>query len=321
MRLSNVDLNLLVTFDALHRECSVARAARRVGLSPSAMSHSLARLRELFDDPLFVRSGVRMTPTARAESIAQDVRAALEHVETALEKPTDFRPDQSRQTFRVGASNDVQIALLPILLSTLRERAPDVRVEISDIPPGEQTQRELNAGSIDLAIGYLGRTSGAMRRQKLLETRIVSLASAAHPRIRGSLSLDQYLEESHVAIRSAAPHGLDPSPDVLLKRDGLRRRIAARVDNPEVALLVVARSDLLCSASELMVQGLARLDEIQVLDHPLPMPSQAISAVWQERTHADPMHQWFRKLVFRIAERWSARPSQGAYPPRASVSR
>ncbi len=321
MRLSNVDLNLLVTFDALHRECSVARAARRVGLSPSAMSHSLARLRELFDDPLFVRSGVRMTPTARAESIAQDVRAALDHVETALEKPSDFRPEQSHQTFRVGASNDVQIALLPILLSTLRERAPDVQVEISDARTGEQTQHELSAGSIDLAIGYLGRATGAVRLQKLLDTRIVSLASVAHPRVRGSLNLDQYLEESHVAIRSAAPLGLNPSPDGLLKREGLRRRIAARVDNPEVALLIVARSDLLCSASELMVQGLARLDEIQVLDHPLPMPGQAISGAWHTRTHADPMHQWFRKLVFRIAERWSGGPGSHHLLPRVAIPR
>lgn len=321
MRLSNLDLNLLVTFDALHRECSVARAARRVGLSPSAMSHSLARLREIFDDPLFVRSGARMTPTARAESIAQDVRAALDHVENALEKPSDFRPEQSRQTFRVSAPTDVQMALLPILLSTLRERAPDVRVEVSDGGTGEKTQRELASGTVDLAIGYLIRTSSAVRLQRLLETRIVSLASAAHPRIRGTLSLDQYLDEGHVAIRSAGPLGLAPSPDALLKRDGLRRRIAAQVDNPEVALLIVARSDLLCSASELMVQGLARLDEIQVLDHPLPMSGHAVSAAWHARTHADPMHQWFRKLVFRIAERWSARPGNRRFPLQSATPR
>jgi len=310
MRLSNVDLNLLVTFDALLREGSVAQAARRVGLSPSAMSHSLARLRELFDDPLFVRSGPRMTPTPRAESIAHDVRAALEHVETALEKPSDFRPEESRQTFRVSASNDVQIALLPSLLSTLRERAPDVRVEVADASTRDRIQRDLAAGDLDLSLGYLNRAAAGVRLRKLLETRIVSLASAAHPRIRGTLSLEQYLAEGHVAIDTSGPIGLIVSADRILKREGLRRRVAARVGNPEVALLVVARSDLIGSASELMVDGLARLDELQVLDHPLPMPRLTVSAAWSVRTQSDPMHQWFRKLVFRIAERWSGRPAR-----------
>jgi DNA-binding transcriptional LysR family regulator len=276
------------------------------------MSHSLARLRELFDDPLFVRSGPRMTPTARAESIANDVRAALDHVGNALESPSVFRPEQSEQIFRISASNDVQIALLPELLSTLQERAPHVRVEISDASSWERNQRELASGGLDLAIGYLNRASSSLRLRKLLDTRIVSLASAAHPRIRGTLSLEQYLEEGHVAIRSTGPIGLVASPDGLLKREGLRRRIAACVDNPEVALLVVARSDLICSASELMVNGLSRIDEIQVLDHPLQMPGHTVAAGWHARTHSDPTHQWFRKQVFGIAERWSARSGRRA---------
>lgn len=308
MRLSTVDLNLLVAFDALHREGSVSRAARRVGLSPSAMSHSLARLRELFEDPLFVRAGIRMTPTPRAEAISHDVRAALEHVESALESPSEFRPEASKQTFRVGASNDVQVAILPYLLPALRDAAPDVRVDVADLPTRDRMNRDLASGDLDLSIGYLDRLPSSLHRRKLFETRIVSVASGAHPRIRGHLGLEQYLREGHVAIVNSGPIGLLTSPDGLLKRDGLRRRVVSEVSNPEVALLVVAQSDLLCSATELMVTGLAHLAVLQVLEHPLKMPRLSVSAAWHARTHTHRMHQWFRELVFRIAARWDTAP-------------
>lgn len=306
MPLSNVDLNLLVTFDALHREGSVAAAARRVGLSPSAMSHSLARLRALFGDPLFVRSGVRMRPTPRADALAGDIRAALEHVESALMAPSDFRPEAAKQTLRLAASSDVQFALLPSLVSVVRARAPRLRVDVTDLPAGERLPRELASGELDLAVGPVGRGTPTLRRRKLLETRIVAIASAAHPRIRGMLSHEQYLREGHIAIGSSSPIGALPSPDDLLKRQGGHRRIVARVGNPELALHLVSRSDLICSVSELMAEGLADRSDLQVLEHPLAMPSFAVAAAWHARTHVHPMHQWFRRLVFDLVEQGPA---------------
>lgn len=317
MPLSNVDLNLLVTFDALLREGSVSAAAQRVGLSPSAMSHSLARLRALFGDPLFVRSGVHMRPTPRAEALAGDIRAALEHVESALMAPADFRPEATKQTLRLSASGDVQFALLPSLLAIVRERAPRLRIDISDLPARDRLPRELASGDLDLAIGPLERGSTTLRRRRLLDTRIVAIASTNHPRIRGRISLEQYLREGHVAIGGVRPNGALPSPDALLKREGFHRRIVARVGNPEVALHLVARSDLICSASELMVAGLVDRDAFQVLAHPLSLPPFVVSAAWHARTHVHPLHQWFRRLVFRLAEE---QPTLRPSPPIATAS-
>jgi DNA-binding transcriptional LysR family regulator len=175
-------------------------------------------------------------------------------------------------------------------------------VAVTELPTREQLERELASGELDLALGHLSRLSSSLRRRRLFETRIVSVASKAHPRIRGRLGLEDYLREGHVAIDGSGPIGLIASPDGLLKREGLRRRVVARVANPEVALLVVSESDLICSATELMVEGLAHLAELQVLDHPLTMPRLTVSAAWHARSHAHPMHDWFRKLVFGLVE-------------------
>lgn len=297
MQLSGIDLNLLVIFDALYLEGSVAGAARRVGLSPSGLSHSLGRLRELFEDPLFLRSGAGMSPTPRADSLAPHVQAALRHVRDAFDEQHAFDPAVSRQTFTLSASDDLQVMLLPSVLAAAERTATHVRVEVVDAPRNEDVLRSLARGEIDVALGHFDFASPAVHQEVLFETRIACLAREGHPRIDGKLALDQYLEEGHVAIRPSGPVDRPFELDAMLRDSGLERRVVSVVSSLEVAPLVVAQSDLICAAAERMVAGTAQMLGLQILDHPLPVPRQRVHAAWHDRTARSSAHRWFRELL------------------------
>jgi DNA-binding transcriptional LysR family regulator len=290
-----MDLNLLVSLDALLEERSVVRAAKRVGLSPSAMSHSLGRLRDLFDDALLVRSAAGMLATPRAEALHRHVRQALDCVRAALEELPEFDPASSTRAFRMSASDDIQAMILPPLLQRLSKEGPDIKVVTSDAKPAEATAAALANGELDAAIGQFRRLPLGIHQELLFETRIVCLVRSTHPRIQGRLTLRQYLEEGHVAVRPR----MDPSLDLddLLGQRGEKRRIVASVCSLEVAPLVVAHTDFICSAAERVVEDFVEDLQLQMLDHPADPPSQKLYLFWPDRLHASPTHRWFRTML------------------------
>lgn len=298
VHLFGIDLNLLPILDALLRERHVTRAAERVGLSQSAMSHALARLRALVDDPILVRSGRTMVPTERAESLEPALREALEAIEEALGATETFEPATAQRLFRIASEDFGTMLLVPPLLRRLRSEAPGI-----DLDVGSQARRRvfdaLEEKSLDLAIGVFGELPASLRQQRLLEDGFACVVRRGHPRVNKRLTLKQYVELPHALIGVG-----EPGPtvvDTALARRGLERRVALRVGHFLAAPLVVAETDLVLTMPRRLAERFVRLAPLVLHTPPVELEGFAIYAVWHERRQGEPAHRFLRELVARVA--------------------
>ncbi|MBJ22693.1 MAG: LysR family transcriptional regulator [Deltaproteobacteria bacterium] len=298
--LAGIDLNLLVALDALLREQSVTRAATEVGLSQPAMSRALARLRDLFDDPILVRAGHSMVPTPRALEIAVPLGRSIEAIRRTLEPPGDFDPLRARREFALSAVDTTQAFVLPRLLGHLGEAAPGVEVTTAPIRSTSEAFAGLASGDRDLAIGRFESTPDGIRQRVLYHDRIVCLVRKEHPRIRGKLTLKAYLAEAHLAQESASPMERPFTIESLLAEQGLNRRVACTVENLAIAPFVVARTDLLCSAPGRTITPFAEGLGVRILEPPFEAPGFDLHLAWHERNERDPGHDWLRKTVLGL---------------------
>jgi DNA-binding transcriptional LysR family regulator len=306
-RLSAIDLNLTVAFDALARELSVTRAAERVGVTQSAMSHSLRRLRELLDDPLLVRGRGGMVLTPRAAALVVPLRSALVTLGRALAETPGFDPATARRAFCIAAPDLFDVLMVPSLLERVRGSAPAVDIVVVPVDERRFSER-LETGEVDVAIvprfdeqnAAEVNGSGLLQRA-LLRDRFVCLLRAEHPvlRARRGFTLDSYAALSHALV---SPRGEGPGlVDHLLEQHGRVRRIALRVPNFYSALAIVARSDLVLTAPSALAR-LAPADlPVRALAPPLRLPRHSVNLVWHERFSNDPGHRWLRNLVLEVA--------------------
>jgi DNA-binding transcriptional LysR family regulator len=305
--LAGVDLNLLVAFDALARERSVTRAAARVGLTQSAMSHALRRLRVLLGDPLLVRGRGGMVLTPRAEALAMPVRSSLVTLHRALRQPPEFDPSTARRAFRLSSPDLFDVLMLPRLLERIRQEAPGVDIAVAAVP-APALPEGLETGEVDVAVvprldkaeSIDARAPGLLRRT-LFRDHLVCLLRADHPalRSRGKLTVSKYVSLSHAMI---SPGGTGGGPvDQALERKGLRRRITLRVPNFYSALAIVARSDLVLTGPAGLVRLAPSEPAIVALPPPLRVPGHCIDLVWHERFSSDPGNAWLRELLAAVA--------------------
>jgi DNA-binding transcriptional LysR family regulator len=285
--LHGIDLNLLVALDALLRERSVTRAASQVGLSQPAMSRALARLRDLFDDPILVRAGHAMVPTPRALAALVPLGDSLEAIRRTLEPPGDFDPLSARRTFVLGALDTTQAALLPRLLDRIGETAPGVSVLTRPLHAAEETFAQLASGERDLVIGRFASPPDGIRQALLYQDRIVCLVREGHPRVRGRLTLKRYLAEAHLAAESVSSVERPFTVDGLLAEQGLTRHVACTVENLAIAPLVVARTDLLCSAPGQTIAPFAEGLGLRMLPPPFSAPGFDLQLAWHERNELE----------------------------------
>lgn len=291
------DLNALVALDALLATRSVTVAAKRLGVTQSAMSHTLKRLRSSFDDPLLVPGRSGLLPTARATELAGPLRRALEALGTALAPTEPFVPALSARTFVVATVDYGEIRALPLALARLRAEAPGIRLVIER--PRPDLAARLESGAVDLAVGATLPTLAGLRRASLEKEGFVVLARAGHPRFPRKLTLASYAALPHLLI---APHGAPGGPvDDALAARGLTRDVVLRIPQFTSAPFLVASSDLVLTAP----MGLAvwARDFLSLQERPLPLrlPAVAAQMTWHERSHTDPAHVWFRRLVQGIA--------------------
>ena len=298
MNLAAVDLNLLVTLEALLAERSVTRAARRLGLSQPAVSHALQRLRDLFGDPLLVRAGGALQPTERALALSAPLGSALEAVRRALDGPAAFEPATARRSFAVSTADHGSFVLLPELWATLNTAAPGVDVSVR-VDTVDQGMRELADGELDLLIGPYHREVPGYHRQRLLHERFVCVLRKGHPAARGELTLDAWLALPHLLV---APRGRPGSAvDEALAALGRTRRVGLMVPQFLVAPHVVAASDLVWTAPERMARAYAKLLPLTVLPVPIALEGFTVWQSWHERRHRDPGHAWLRQRVHAVA--------------------
>ena len=307
-RLSRVDLNLLVAFDALARERSVTRAASRVGVTQSAMSHALRRLRDQFHDPLLVRGKAGMVLTPRALALVVPIRSGLVTFGRALDEPHAFDARSSKRTFCIASPDLFDVVLLPPLLERIRAAAPAIDVAV--VPADDRGLADrLETGEIDVAIrpqfeGSLAdEIAPGVSRRHLVRDRFVCLLRSGHPALGGSrrsptIALDAFAASSHVVV-SPTGTGRGVVDDALAKH-GLSRRVALRIPQFYSALATVAKSDLVLTAPTALARLASSLPVVAV-PPPLKLVGHAIHLLWHERFTRDEGHRWLRDLLTEIA--------------------
>ncbi len=294
----NINLNLLVAFDALMSERSVTRAAARMGLTQPAMSNVLAQLRTLFDDPLFVRVGRGMQPTPRAEALAGSVRRGIESFERALEAPQPFDPATSQARLCLAMSDHAELVLLPRLLQRIERDAPGLDLQV--VPWGlHQIHPQLATGEVDVMISYYEaeQAPAGHHHEVLLTDVFVCMVRADHPRVGKRLSLRLFLSLGHIIVTERL--GDRGAIDSALDQLGHKRRIAARVPSFFMVPHLVAGTDLIASIDSRVARYFSRWLPIRLLPPPaqVPFPEGRIGMLWHERSQADPARAWLRSII------------------------
>lgn len=299
--MSEPDLNLLIALDALLAAGSVAGAARRLGLSPSAMSRTLARLRDTTGDPLLVRAGRDMVLTPHANDIRERTRSAVEDARAVLHPPQAALDLATlRRTFTLRANEGFIEAFGPALITAVTAAAPGVRLQFA--AKSEKTATPLREGRADLEIGVLGTMGPEVRVQALFRDRFVGVVRIGHPLAQLSeVSAAQYVAHGHV-VASRRGHDTGPVDDALA-RLGLQRRIVAVVPGFPAALAVARGSDLIAllpasyALRQLQSPHQAGTAALHCFDLPVAVEGITVSQMWHPRLHTDAGHRWLRELV------------------------
>ena len=307
MQLSGIDANLFVVLHALLEEQSVTRAARRVGLSASATSHALSRLREALADPLFVRVGRRLVATPRALALRDPIGRVVADLEQVLQPPREVDPAGLARAFRVETTDHVQFVLLRELDAGLRREAPGVDVYFQPLQP--ETFARLRRGEVDLAVSVYSSCDPDIERQKLFDDRLVAVVRRRHPALRRPVTLASFAAMQHLLVApNGSPTGLI---DRVLAERGLKRRVARTSSTFLDLAFLVAESDYVVSLPESLAAPLLDRLGLTLLKVPLRLPSFAISMAWHRRTTADAAHRWFRDAVAAAAVGPPARRPRG----------
>ncbi len=290
--MSNPDFNLLVTLDVLLAEGSVARAAKRLTLSPSAMSRALARLRDATGDPLLVRAGRGLVPTPRAIELRERVGQLVQDGREVLRPAESLDLKRLVRAFTLRTGEGFVENFGPDLLARVREAAPGVLLRFVQKPDRDSTP--LRDGTVDLETGVVVKTTGSeLRMQALFQDRFVGVVRKGHPLSKGEMTRSRYAACRHIGI---SRDGLDKGPiDVALEPLGIKRNIATIVSSFSTALALARASDLIASVPEHHT-GILRNGMHSFL-LPVSIPEFRVSLLWHPRLDADLAHRWLRGCV------------------------
>jgi DNA-binding transcriptional LysR family regulator len=294
---SKPDLNLLVALDVLLEQCNVARAAERLGLSPSATSRTLARLRETTGDPLLVRAGRGLVPTPRAIELRERVSRIVEDAQAVLRPVEKLDLKRLVRTFTLRTSDGFAENFGPDLIARVGEEAPGVRLQFVLKP--DKDSAPLREGSVDLETGVADTTIGPeVRMQALFRDRFVGVVRMEHPLRRGRITPSRYAAGRHIGVsrRGLGSGGIDEALAAL----GLEREIVTTVGSYSTALALARTSDLVASVPEKHTGNLR--DGMRSFSLPIDTPEFTVSLLWHPRMDADPAHRWLRGLVRDVAQ-------------------
>ncbi len=286
-----LDLNLLKALDALLDERSVTKAATRLALTQPAVSSMLTRLRDSFDDPLFVRTQRGIIPTPRAQALATPVKRLLEEINQLLQSEK-FDPTTATNTFTIAATDYALQAIIVPFMSLLHQHAPHARLSVRAIED-ERIQTQLETGQIDIALMTPETTPADLHARRLFDERYVCTFRQDHPIIQQPITLDQFCDANH-AIVSYLGGAFRGATDVALEAIGRSRHVSLSISSFLALIQILRTSDLVAVVPEKLVR---HETDLCVTEPPLVIPGFTKVAAWHERTHHDPAHQWLRSLL------------------------
>lgn len=292
MEISSINIRLLFMFYEVYRSGSVSQAARTLGISQPNVTIGLNRLRDHFGDPLFVRVGGKMQPTAQAEQFAQGMETALASLSNALHTRTHFDPATSSRTFRLAMTEIMQITVLPQLFERISPLAPSVRLDVCRV--SEETLRDLEAGKVDVAMGFFAESGPNFHEHTLVVRDFVCIARSGHPRIGQTITEEQFYAERHVSHLRTGTAITRPEQALDRKR---ARDIALTLPDLAGIDAVVARSDLIATVPRVVAKFFQTRSPIRILDHPVSLQKYAVKYHWHERFHRDPAIAWLREQI------------------------
>ncbi|CAM5490795.1 LysR family transcriptional regulator [Eoetvoesiella caeni] len=293
--ISRLDLNLLVVFDALLRERSVTRAGQTLGITQSAMSHSLARLRVFFDDALFIKSYRGVTPTAKAEALAPDILAIIDSIRNRVLSQAQFDASQAKRTFSLCVTDMGELVFIPPLLSRLKEVAPHCSIHTLQVPP-HNMEATLASGEADLVLGSVMNAPEGLYQQELFMHPFVTIASVKNKEIGDTLSLEQFCSMPHVAVMLAG-RSLR-AYDSVIEDAGIKRHIAFTTPHfLFVPLLLDQHPEFLATVPQSLGTVFARHNLVKVFEPPVALPKFSLRQYWHPRFHQDRAIVWLRGLV------------------------
>jgi DNA-binding transcriptional LysR family regulator len=308
---SKIDANLLMILDALLHTSSVTEAARQVGLSQSAVSHALARLRDQLGDPLMVRVGRRMVLTPKALSLAPHVHRVVGDIERIFTADAPLEPAELRRTFHVHIPESVLFVMGRDLDAALGAHAPLVDLYTCSVT--SRVIDDLRSGSIDLAVDVFPELAPELDARTLFSDRQVCVVRGDHPVLAGetkdaALSIEQFATLPHLMLASPGMPcaGARDRIDDLLADHGFTRRVARVVSHSLLACFMVACTDYLAIMPERLIARMTSHLSLRILEPPVPIPPLTLLLAWHQRNTADAAHRWLRDLIASVASPGSA---------------
>jgi len=299
--LGAINVNLLIALDALFSERSVTKAGKKLGIAQSSMSHALASLRKIFDDPLLVRSPDGMVPTARGQQIQAPLREAIEQLRKAVELETPFDPASAATSFSITSDAIQQVVLLPRLLQNLRERAPGIFLRTEAPEDSDTTYRHLRSGDLDFALGRFDNPPAGIQRETLATDRVVFIARQGHPRIKKTLSKRQLKQTPQLLPTPITSGQLPSSFRSILEKQQHALPFVASTPHLLASLFIVSQTEIITATVERVAQMYKKALGLVILSPPIPLPAVDTHVIWHERSRNSPAHRWFLELLISLA--------------------
>jgi DNA-binding transcriptional LysR family regulator len=297
MELHEIDLNLLVIFNQLLVERRVSKVADNLGISQPAVSNSLAKLRKLFGDELFLRTRKGMEPTPFADQLAESVSYALAMIHSGVNQRTSFDPATERRSFTVGMTDIGEIVFLPTLIERVRREAPGIA--LSTVRNAAVNLRdELESGKVDMAIGLLPQLNAGFFQRRLFMQRYVCLMRHGHRLAKKRITLAEYAGAEHLVVDAAGTgHG---KVDAMLRRSGIERTVRLTVPHYVSVGHILQSSDLVTTVPATLADRLLEPFGLVKVAHPAKLPEVAINAFWHAKYHRSPANRWLRSIVLEL---------------------
>lgn len=302
--LRRADINLLIVFETMMHERNVSRVGEKLFLSQPAISAALGRLRQLFDDPLFVRAGRGMEPTSRAQEIFSNLTPALDSIAAALGRSQAFDPTTSEATFRIGLSDDVEYALLPSLVRRMRIEAPNITLVVRRADKW-QLPKLLASGDISLGISHTLDLPANARCKRLRS--IYPMLLRADSQL-GEIDLEEFCRRSHAVVSSMG--NVIEDADRALDLLGRQRKVVLAVPQFSALPVLLAGSDTIAIVPDYVAHAMSGSGGLRAETAPIALPQQELSMVWRGATHNDPGEHWLRSRCSTVLGNSPGEPTQ-----------